>query len=90
MESTVTEAQLALTLTEVLDRVRDGERFVVERDGKHVAVLSPPAPDSEVGILGSELVAIIGDLRVPGDGLADDIESAPDNLLPVSVPRWPA
>ena len=42
MESTVTEAQLALTLTEVLDRVRDGERFVVERDGKHVAVFDVP------------------------------------------------
>ena len=33
---------------------------------------------------------MIGDLRVPGDGLADDIESARDNLLPVSVPQWPA
>lgn len=87
MESTVTEADLAARLTDVLDRVHGGERFVVKRDGQVMAVLHPPHP--QPGITPEELVARIGDLPMPGDGFADDLEAIQAAQRPATLPQWP-
>ena len=84
METALGEGELATRLADVLDRVRGGERFAIVRDGSRVALLSPPEPATEPspGITGRELVAKLGDLRMPGDGFADDIEAGRAVLLP--------
>ena len=87
MTTTVDEADLVATLADVLERVRGGERFEIERDGRVVAVLVPPTAKS--GPTGREIAARIGHLSMPGDGFADDIESARAALLPARIPEWP-
>jgi antitoxin (DNA-binding transcriptional repressor) of toxin-antitoxin stability system len=87
MTSTVDEAALAGALAAILERVRRGERFEIAQDGRVFAVLAPS--DAPVGITGRELAARFGDLRMPGDGFADDIEAARTGLLPVRPPEWP-
>ena len=42
MDATLTVRDLETGLAEVLDRVRGGERFVIERDGEVIATLAPP------------------------------------------------
>lgn len=88
METMLSERDLEEALTTVLERAHHGERFVVERDGVRLAVISPPISEPKPGILGSDLVARIGDLHMPGDGFADDITAARTNLIPASVPPW--
>lgn len=88
METTVTVAELVTSLEDVLNRVKEsGERFVVERDGKPVATIAPPIPPP--GITLREIIARIGDLRMPGDGFADDLEAIQAAQPPASVPEWP-
>jgi antitoxin (DNA-binding transcriptional repressor) of toxin-antitoxin stability system len=41
MDATLSVKDLETSLTEVLDRVRGGERFVIERDGEVIATLTP-------------------------------------------------
>jgi antitoxin (DNA-binding transcriptional repressor) of toxin-antitoxin stability system len=89
METKLSERQLALKLSEVLNRVRDGEQFIVERDGERLAVLSPPVPEPVLVITGRELAARIGHLKMPSDGFADDIEAARARLLPILPLSWP-
>jgi len=89
METTLNEHDLAAALSRVLNRVRDGERFLVERNGQLLAVLSPPMAEPTLGITGEDLLARIGDRRMPGDGFADDIEAARTGLLPTARPAWP-
>lgn len=88
METTLSERELVKSLSDVLARVRAGERFVVERDGEKLAVLSPPQPEPP-GITGQELSERIGHLYMPGDGFADDVEKARAGLVPAAVPPWP-
>lgn len=93
MTSTTDEADLAGALATILARVRRGERFEIEWGGRVVAVLAPPGPpaptEAPTGITGRELAARLGDLRMPGDGFADDGEAARAGLLPVRPPEWP-
>jgi antitoxin (DNA-binding transcriptional repressor) of toxin-antitoxin stability system len=88
METSLNEHELAAALPDVLDRVRRGERFVVERDGTWLAILEPPDRPMATGITGRALAARIGKLRMPGNGFADDIESARSALIPARVPPW--
>ncbi len=87
MERTVAEADLADRLTDVLNRVRDGEQFAIERDGDVVAVLMPPQP--KPGITGAELLARLGDLRLPGDGFADDLDAIQRSQPMMRPLEWP-
>lgn len=89
IQTTLNQRDFAPAFPRVLDRVRDRARFVVERNGESFAVLPPPPPEPAPGISGSELVARTGDLKMPGDGFADDIEATRAELRPVPVPRWP-
>jgi antitoxin (DNA-binding transcriptional repressor) of toxin-antitoxin stability system len=88
MDTKLTERELAAALSDVLDRVRRGERFVVERDGTPLATLVPPAQPVAVGISGRDLVARLGKLRVPDDGFVDEIERARSELPPLRSPQW--
>ncbi len=88
METKVSERDLAEGLSELLDRAHDGERFIVERDGVSLAIIVPPVAEPKPGILGSDLKKRIGHLNMPGDGFADDIEAARNNLLGVTAPPW--
>lgn len=72
MDTKISATDLEAGLADVLERVRTrGERFFIERDGEVVAVLAPPP---RMGITIEELIARVGDLKMPGDGFADDLE----------------
>ncbi|HEU0113481.1 MAG TPA: hypothetical protein VFQ80_02330 [Thermomicrobiales bacterium] len=90
MDTKLTEREFAATLSDVLDRVRRGERFVVVRDETPLAVLVPPAQPPALGVTGRDLVARIGKLRVPDDGFVDEIERARLELPPLRAPQWPS
>jgi tRNA(fMet)-specific endonuclease VapC len=81
METKLSERQLALKLSEVLNRVRDGEQFIVERDGERLAVLSPPVPEPVLGITGRELAARIGHLKMPSEGSTRALASHLTSLM---------
>jgi antitoxin (DNA-binding transcriptional repressor) of toxin-antitoxin stability system len=69
----LTKEDLARRLPEVLDRVRGGGRFAIERDGVVIAEIGPgPA---KLGTTWREFIAKVGDLSMPGDGFADDLEA---------------
>lgn len=88
METTITAAELAERLPDILDRVRcNGERFVVEENGKRTAVVAPHEP--KPGVTGRELLARLGDLYMPGDGFADDLEAIQASQSLVRPPEWP-
>ena len=74
METTITATELSKRLSDVLNRVMyRGERFVVQRNGEPVATIGPAS--GQPGITVRELIAQVGDLRMPGDGFADDLEA---------------
>lgn len=87
MESTVTVTDLVTSLADVLDRVRSGERFLIERDGEVVATIARPSRPP--GITGRELAARLGDLMPPGDGFGDDLEAIQASQPRASAPEWP-
>lgn len=87
METTITTGDLADTLAEVLDRVETrGERFVVERNGERVATIAPP---TSRGITLAALIAQVGDLGMPGDGFADDLEAIQASQDEAELREWP-
>ena len=89
METTITATELARRLSDVLNRVKyRGERFVVQRNGEPVATIAPPS--DKPGATGRELIARIGDLELPGDGFADDLEAiqAAQQRMPEPA-AWP-
>ncbi len=47
----------------------------------------PLAP--KLGVTGREIAERIGDLHMPADGFADDIEAVPAALAPAGSPEWP-
>jgi len=89
METKLSPTDLANNLADVLERVSDrGERFVIERDGRRIATIAPPRPGPP-GITIDELIARIGDLKMPGDGFADDVEEVQASQGVATVPAWP-
>ena len=92
MRTTVTAAELARRLSDVLNRVRyRGERFVVERNGEPVAVLAPPEPEAPpASPTLRELASHLGGLELPGKGYAADLEAAQAAGRPApEPPAWP-
>lgn len=89
METKVTATELAKSLSDVLNRVRyRGERFLIERNGEPVATLAPVEPVS--GITLSQLVACLGDVSLPGEGFADDLEAIQSCQPRTTAPTWPS
>jgi antitoxin (DNA-binding transcriptional repressor) of toxin-antitoxin stability system len=85
---TLTVADLAESLLEVLERVRGGERFTIESEGEVIATIIPPstAPTLTWG----EFLATYHELPRPDDRFADDLEAiqAEQGLMP-EPPEWP-
>ena len=87
METKLSVAELEADLADALDRVRGGERVVVERDGQAIAVIVPPEP--KPGITLAELAAALADLPPLDDDFAADIEAARAFLKPAEIPERP-
>lgn len=88
METTITATELSELLSDVLNRVKDrGERFVVQRNGETVATIAPAS--NSRGITARELIALAGDLPMPGDGFADDLEAIQAAQGLAEAPEWP-
>ena len=75
-EQTVTKLstkELAADLSEILERVRGGERFVIECDGAALAVLTSPLVVPAV--TGRELAEALRNVPRPDDRFADDLKA---------------
>ena len=83
----LTEADLATSLSEVLERVRGGERFAIERNGAVIATLSPPS--GSAGFSLRELAVELAELPRLDDDFGADIEAVRANPRPSAVPVWP-
>jgi antitoxin (DNA-binding transcriptional repressor) of toxin-antitoxin stability system len=83
----VSEAELATNLPEVLERVRIGERFEIERDGEIIAEVIPSGP--KPGITLRELALELSRLPPLDDDFAEDIEAAREIVRPTEHPEWP-
>ncbi|HEY7031287.1 MAG TPA: hypothetical protein VH482_08180 [Thermomicrobiales bacterium] len=89
METTITATELARSLTDILDRVREhNERFVVQRNGEPIATIAPPEPMR--GVMLHDALRKLGDLKMPGDGFADDLEEIQANQTRSEFPDWPS
>ena len=89
MEATISATYLARHLSEVLDQVQKrGERFVIQRNGEAVAMISPVA--TKPGITARELIAQVGNLKFPGNGFGDDLEAVQSAQLPAETHEWPS
>lgn len=87
METRISATTLARNLSDVLNRVLyRGERFVVERSGEPIASLAPMTGPPGITVL--ELIARIGDLEMPGDGFADDLEAIQATQRKAEFPEW--
>ncbi|MGH2531359.1 MAG: hypothetical protein ACRDJW_03530 [Thermomicrobiales bacterium] len=89
MAHRISTDELAERLVDILEIVhRQGERFVVERDGKPLVTLSPAHGDPDVSW--SEFIARLADLPRPDDTFADDLEEiqATMNRQRVELPEW--
>jgi len=85
--TTITPDELLTNLNEILERARvKGERFSIIQNGEPVAVLGPPNPPA---ISIADLIAAVGNLEMPGDGFADDLEAAIASRRPPVAPEWP-
>lgn len=88
METTISATQLAKGLSDVLNRVKyRGERFVIKRNGETIAVVAPA--DTRPGITVSELIARVGDLKVPNGDFADNLEAVQAEQGLVEITEWP-
>ena len=73
---TFTAADLETRLTEVLERVRQGEQIAIERDSEVIATIIPPSPSA--GITWGEFVAGYESRPRPDGRFADDLEAILD------------
>jgi hypothetical protein len=87
----VTANERARPLTDVPNRVRyRGGRSVVGRNGEPMAVLAPAGPEAPPAPPTlRELVARRGDLALPGEGYAADLEAAQAGRTAPEPPAWP-
>ena len=88
MSNNITATELARSLSDILNRVRyRGESFIIERAGEPVAALTPPG--SKRGCTLADLVARLGDLEIPGEGFADDLEAIQSSQTIEETVKWP-
>ena len=87
MESRITATELVKSLSDVLNRIRyRGERFIIERNGEPVATLVPASATSRITL--REAAARLGDLSLPGDGFAKDLELVQSSQPQAGMPEW--
>jgi antitoxin (DNA-binding transcriptional repressor) of toxin-antitoxin stability system len=86
MDKTITPDYLMKHLSAVLKRVREeGDEFLIAADGEPVARLGPFVPH---GVTAEELVRRVGDLPMPGNGFADDLEAIHAAQGEAELPKW--
>lgn len=86
--TTISSDELAKNLPDILERVRKhSERFAV-KDGDEVIAIIQPGQQPK-GITISELIEKVGNLQMPGDGFADDLEAIRASLQYPKAPEWP-
>ena len=87
MESKITATNLAKSLSDILNRIQyRGERFIIERNGEPIATLAPTSAPSRLTL--RELADQLGDLCLPGDGFAEDLEGIQSSQPQAGVPEW--
>ena len=59
----------------------------MQRNGETIAAIEPMT--NKPGITVGELIARVGDLQLPGDGFADELEAIQAAQGLVEVPDWP-
>ena len=84
---TLSVADLQTRLNDVLERVRRGEQFAIERDGEIIAEIRPLLKNSRMTL--RELAVELARLPPLDDDFAADIEAARMMLLPTDPPEWP-
>lgn len=90
MESRITATELAIHLSTVLSRIgARGERFIIERNGIPVAVLGPASAGVRSVTL-RDVADHLGDLALPGDGFAEDLEAIQAAQPRAEAPLWPS
>jgi prevent-host-death family protein len=89
MEKTITATELARSLSDVLNRVHyRNERFIIQRNGESIAALVPAGPQR--GVMLHDALRALGELKMPGDGFADDLEEIQANQPLAEFPEWPS
>jgi hypothetical protein len=84
----LTVSALTTSLTEVLDCVREGEKFAIEQDGVVIATNAPPGDQTD--ITWGEFVATYQLGPRPDDRFADDLEAIlTEREMLNEVPEWP-
>lgn len=83
----VSETELAERLSEVLDRVAKGERITVQRDGREIAVITPP----KVAIVAPSQQKEAASTHEPAfdEEALRHMKEFRDSLNVVRIPEWP-
>jgi antitoxin (DNA-binding transcriptional repressor) of toxin-antitoxin stability system len=86
MVRTISDKELAESLDEVLDRVRDeGEPVVIERDGERLAMLTP-APAKSITL--QEFLEKWETMPKPDKEFWDDLEEIQAHQPPAEFREW--
>ncbi|MBI4319911.1 MAG: hypothetical protein HY675_15590 [Chloroflexi bacterium] len=87
METKITATELSEGLSDIPNRVLyRGEKFVIEHNGDAIAVLAPAGPVP--GVTAREVAKRLGDIALPGDSFADDLEAAQASQPRAEAPDW--
>ena len=87
MATRIDVSELARSLADVLERVRDsGETFVVEQGGQPLATIVPSS--APIGPTPRELAEQLGSMHLLDPDFADDLAEIHGNQPPVPEPRW--
>ncbi len=87
METRISPTELAERLTDVLERVRSGERIMVERDGQVIAAIAPVASSADITV--GEFFALARELPRPDPGFADDLAEIHASQGVAEFSHWP-
>lgn len=92
MVRTITESELAASLSDVLRHVQnEKESYVVEHQGRPVVVIGPATGEPKVPRVSLQEVAEkLKGVEMPGDGFADDLEEIQASQQKVEVRDWPS
>ncbi len=84
----LSEIDLAERLTEILDRVANGEQIVIEREGTAIAVLEPPHSVKKYWTWG-DLVHFLQHEASFDEEFAKNVRELRESQPPVRYPEWP-
>lgn len=88
MPTRIDVSELARSLADVLERVRDaGETFVVEQAGRPLASLSPVSRPA-LGPTPAELAEQLGSMHLLDADFADDLAEVHGSQPLLPEPRW--